>query len=497
MEVHFEETELKRSYVTDDKVVVYGNNFPDGVSLTKQPGDNEAIKSVVGMSAILRREVPFAVDKSGVLYVYKSGVYAPIGTAYVREMALEYWMARGDYKIIKPRVLDETVNLVRTKAKELLEVPPVRYVNLKNGIYDTKEHKLISHTRKLYSPIQLPIVYDSNATCPVWEEFIKSVVPADCVSVIWEIIAWLMVPHTGIKKLVLLLGDGNNGKSILIRGLQNIIGQANIAQTPLDDLITDKFAMANLHHKLVNIRDEISNNKIKDTARLKALTGGGGTIEGQHKYGGRFIFTPYVRYVFSANQIPPALDDSSGFFNRFCIIPFPNTFKDSPAVGRRLESRMSSEGELAGVFNKALHYLPQIIKTGLTTTASMHDALDRYKAETSPLIKFLRDKYVDRPDDRALTPVGGIFEKYQAWCKYRSLKCESQTKLIEVIKKSRRWRWHEPSTGTKWVSGLKEKWLSEEQFYENEPTKDNDKENDSHYSVEAGEVEESMEDLIQ
>jgi phage/plasmid-associated DNA primase len=70
-------------------------------------------------------------------------------------------------------------------------------------------------------------------------------------------------------------------------------------------MLTDRFALADLENKDLNIDNELGNQTIRDTAILKRLTGGSRQpIRIQRKNQRAYDATLYAKLFFNANKIP-------------------------------------------------------------------------------------------------------------------------------------------------------------------------------------------------
>jgi len=215
--------------------------------------------------------------------------------------------------------------------------------------------------------------------------------------VAWEIAAWLMVPHTGLQKALLLLGAGSNGKSTYLRGLMTFLGRANTCSMALHKLESDRFASSRLLGKLANICPDLPNRKLETTSMFKAITGEDPVMM-EYKFGDSFDAYPVSRLVFSANDLPRSNDSSDGFYRRWIILPFTKTFDVNPEIGAELSIALADPKELSGVLNKTLEVLPDVMRRGITIAPSMQEALDTYRRFTDPVAVWLDLQTVDDPE---------------------------------------------------------------------------------------------------
>ena len=88
-----------------------------------------------------------------------------------------------------------------------------------------------------------------------------------------EIIAYTFIRNNLFEYYFILIGSGGNGKSVFIGILSNLHGHKNISNVPLHSLVSNRFALADLENKDVNVDTELSSSTINDMSILKKLTG--------------------------------------------------------------------------------------------------------------------------------------------------------------------------------------------------------------------------------
>ena len=362
------------------------------------PSDSDGI-SVHHLAEAITSRNHFACDSGSQLYVYRQGVYRPDGAEFVaREVKVLLYRLKLSFKWSSHKS-EEVARYIAVDAPLLWERPEINVVNVLNGLLDINTRELTPHTHEHLSRVQLPVKYDPDARCPQWDAFIAKVFPDDSEAIAWEIPAWLMTPDTSIQKVVLLTGDGANGKSSYLKAIQSFIGACNIVGISLQRLEKDRFSVARLLGKLANICPDLPSEDLAGTSIFKAITGGDSLLA-ERKFKDSFEFTPFARLVFAANHPPRSQDASSAFFRRWIVVPFEQTFKpgDPGTIPRdQLDKMLADPVELSGVLNKALQALASIRKNrGLSESDSTCQALEDFRQTTDPLAVWLdRNTVVD------------------------------------------------------------------------------------------------------
>jgi putative DNA primase/helicase len=321
------------------------------------------------------------------LLVYKDGVYVLEGEVVIKETLEEVLQS-----ILSTYDLKEIINHIkrRTYIDRSEFNKDKEWLNLKNGLLNWKTKEFKPSTSNFRSTIQLPIEYDSEATCPTISKFFKEILDENDVALVEEIFGYCLIPDNAQQKSFLLIGEGTNGKSTLINLLRRSIGEKNCASVDLQQLEHNRFAASNLFGKLINTYADLSPQVLKKTGLFKSITGED-FLSAERKFRDQFQFKPFTRLIFSANQLPePIYDRSDAFFRRWILINFPNCFEGKE--DKHLLDKLTTPEELSGLLNLALGGLERLHSNGgFSYRLSTDEIRKRYLELSSPVIAFVKD----------------------------------------------------------------------------------------------------------
>lgn len=296
---------------------------------------------------------PLAVGADDIMWSYRGGVWSP--DRYVaRDRATQLLGER-----YRRHHAGNVEDIVRASSTTITCDPVSDLINFRNGLLDWATGELRPHTPDVPTTVQLTVDWTPQATCPRFDEFLAEVVPTDMVSVVWELIGYLMFSGNPLHKAVMLMGSGRNGKGTLLRAIVGILGKRNVTAASLHDLVSTRFTTATLFGKLANIAGDIDATYLESTAVFKAITGQD-QISAEHKGRDRFDFTPWAVPVFSANEIPPSADTTVGYLSRWLTIPFPADF--TGREDRTLDGKLQQESP--GIAAKAIPALRALLQRG-------------------------------------------------------------------------------------------------------------------------------------
>lgn len=243
------------------------------------------------------------------LYLYHNGRYVP------GEELLRGHLANDLASDWSPARADAIGRWLYDSAPDLWERPPLDRVNVANGILDLASAALVPHTPEFLSPVQCPIAHDPEARPTLMTRFLHQVLPGDGARLVLKLSGWLLVPDTSMQVAALFVGDGANGKSVLLAAMEALVGPENVSHHSLHVLSHNRFATADLYGKLANIAADIPGVALEDTSVFKAMTGGD-RLQAERKFRPSFSFTPFARLIFSGQEVPPAPDRSYGYQRR-------------------------------------------------------------------------------------------------------------------------------------------------------------------------------------
>jgi P4 family phage/plasmid primase-like protien len=198
-------------------------------------------------------------------------------------------------------------------------------INFKNGIWDIEQAKLIPHDSKYLQTIQIP--HEVKEFVPftqtrLYEFFKKTKLPKEDIKMIVKYMAYSLTTDYGLKTFMVLVGQSNTGKSVLIRFFETLIGKQNISALSMHDL-NARFYPSQLYGKLLNACADNKTLPLSSIENLKKITGGDQIM---HEKKGKepFFFTSFAKLIFSFNQLPLQLEEKSNAFYKRMRVLFMN-----------------------------------------------------------------------------------------------------------------------------------------------------------------------------
>jgi putative DNA primase/helicase len=350
------------------------------------------------------------------LYFYKDGVYVSLAEAWIKAIIEEITIGEATRHLVL-EVIDAIKRRTYCSLEEIDSEPEL--LSVKNGILNVKTRELKPHNPGFKTFVQLPTSYDSNATCPLFLQFIDQIMSAEDTKLVQEMFGYCLYRQYLWHKAIMLTGAGSNGKSTLLSVLKKLLGVKNIMSTSIQDLEYNRFSKAELFKKLANICPDLPPKVLSGTGTFKSLTGND-TVTAERKGCNPFTFNNYAKLLFSANQIPSAEDDSDAFYRRWIIIRFGKQFSKETA-DPHLIGKISTDSELSGILNWALDGLQRMFEqSGFSENQTLEEVRDKYIHLSNPVRAFVTD-CISFDDYEDFVTKEALFSAYCNYCKNRHL----------------------------------------------------------------------------
>jgi putative DNA primase/helicase len=368
-------------------------------------GKGPVVPTPADIAKYLIRSAPleehFAKNIGNILYFYVDGTYRPQGeeaVAYFVEQLFEKQMISAKWKA---GISEAVATYIRhdPNTPKLWEKPHVGVINVTNGLLDLETRTLHEHHPGFLQPGQFSFPYDPTATCPAWDRQIAETWPEDAIEIgmPFQIVVAAMLP-VATGQAVLLFGEGGSGKSRYLQSVISFIGEENISNVTFQAMEQQRFARASLLGKLVNVCADLPGTRVESSTYLKTVSTGD-RIDAEFKFQTSFEFYPYCLLLFSANQYPESADATSAFFDRWIVVPFDriyrNTDKERPR--EEIDAELAQPAELSGVLNRALDYVRDVKKGGVSISQSCREAHAQFIAATDPLRLWFEENLVVGP----------------------------------------------------------------------------------------------------
>lgn len=291
-----------------------------------------------------------------------------------------------------------------------------RYIALRNGIYDINTDKLLPFSPEFIIPNKIDWNYNKDSYNKSLDNMFNKLACDDksIRKLLEEVAGYTMYRRNELSKFFIFVGEKHNGKSTYISVLEKLISEKNCSALDLNEL-GDRFKIAMVDGKLANFGDDISDEFQRGAlvALLKKMVSGN-AITGEFKGKDAFDFKPYVKLVFSANDVPHIKDRSGAVLRRLILVPFNASFTPSDAdFDPYILDKLTTESAMEYLLLLSLKGLKSVLHNkDFSYSDQSADMIEEYSIENDPILSFL-DEY-----DGELIGVStkDLYQSYHGFC---------------------------------------------------------------------------------
>ncbi|MEG0378466.1 MAG: phage/plasmid primase, P4 family, partial [Eubacterium sp.] len=257
-------------------------------------------------------------------------------------------------------------------------------------------------------------------------------------NILQEAMGLMISPHASeVQTSFAFLGNGSNGKSALMLIMQALFPSTDfIASIGLSDFAGD-FDIAQAEGKQVNMVMDDDMTGVKVGKSFKSMICGE-PVRVNRKNRDIKTLSFNLTHFFGLNRLPSIIDKTLGFYRRFCIIPFTNTFGalEDVTAGNATKVKNPSitkaiiEKEADIVFNWALQGLHRLKENNwkLSTSKASNMAMEQYKEETDSAYSFF--KMCITLKEGSKISCNELYQSYVVYCSNSGIKnCLNQNNL--------------------------------------------------------------------
>lgn len=372
-------------------------------------------------------------DKGVVLYQYRNNHYQLLTESDCKAYIKSFLPIKSRKPSDWERVYKElTTDYADTSENDLNSNQDI--INFLNGILNIKTGELLPHSPEYLTTIQIPCNWNPDLSlddAPIFKGFIDTLTSgnADDQTTILEIIGLIVSNVEGcyFKKLLILNGVGDSGKSVMREFVIQLIGEENSHSLDIKNL-SDKFAISELNGKRLAGYGDLSFANVKAMDKIKELTGGDST-RGEAKYqtGYQFRYKGFLWY--NCNELPLFSGDRGEWvFNRFLIISCENAIPEEKQ-DRDLINKLLAEKE--AVVSVAIRYLQKALARGqLTESTRVLENRKNYAIKNNSFALFLQEKCILHSGRTSRSVFNGV---YKEWCKENNLAIEPMNQIKTML----------------------------------------------------------------
>ncbi len=292
-------------------------------------------------------------------------------------------------------------------------------LNCQNGTLDLRTGMLRAHRREDLITKCVPVAYDPEAQCPIFEAFLQRIF-ADrhsLIAFVQRAAGYALTGATREQCFFVLHGTGANGKSTLVGALMGLF-DSYAAQVAAETLLARRGDtalilndLATLDGKRLVAAVESDMGRGLAEALVKQLTGGD-RLKVRRLYADAYEIQPTFKLWLSTNHEPMIRGSDLAIWRRIRLIPFDVTIPLGEQDARLPEKL---EAERAGILKWAVEGCLAWQHDGLGLPDEVRAATEGYRAEQDVIGDFLAERCIIDP--KASVTMAGLYNDYTEWAK--------------------------------------------------------------------------------
>lgn len=313
--------------------------------------------------------------------------------------------------------------------REVLVIP------CNNGLVRVEDNVLLPHTSEYFCTFAVETDYDSNATCPQTDAFIKHLASQDAQSarLLYEWMGYVLSGSNKYQKGLLFKGVSGCGKGAYSRLLHLILGRNNYTTYKVEDYKRNSFPKEPLLGKSLVV---FSDNRVDFDSKvfvdltLEVVGQDSTSIRLPYARKSLNVYLP-CRFMVLTNMLPNVVDDSGAFVRRFVALDCTNMPQTNV-----VDIELQLFTELPGILNRMVQGLQRLhARGGFEQPAVSAWVLEAMKEMSSVEKEFVTEMCDIGPLRSELHRVSrdDLYKKYVNYCNAGDSKPLTKTKFGEAL----------------------------------------------------------------
>lgn len=330
-------------------------------------------------------------------------------------------------------ILPSSINLNTWVDGELREQR--RYIAMRNGILDlanflsedaSPSTVLLPPSPGWFSMVRIPYEFSPDAKCERWKTVLDENMEGDeaRINILQEFAGYCLLAKQDEAKFLILEGDGSNGKTVYLAGIEGILGFDNCSFVSLE-MFGERFQINSTLGKLANICGDVGELDKVAEGHIKQFTDGN-PMQFERKNASPFEAVPTAKLLLACNNLPRFSDKTDGIWRRIILVPWRVKVDPGKKVkGMKYAEFWREEGELPGMFAWALEGLVRLLAQGDFTKSDVcNRSLADYQQDSNPTRSFFAEALARNTGGSI--PTAELYAEYRIWCEVNGYRPTSE-----------------------------------------------------------------------
>lgn len=282
-----------------------------------------------------------------------------------------------------------------------------------NGVFQEGKSEVVRN--------RFPVASNPDVPKPnLWLRFLEDLLHPEDIPTLQEFIGYCLIPSNKGQKMMIVKGNGGEGKSQIGIVLGHLFG-SNMKDGSIGKISENRFARADLEHILLCIDDDMRMEALRQTNYVKSIVTAQGKMDLECKGCQSYQSRMYARLLaFSNGDLQALFDRSHGFYRRQLVLTVKGksvSRKDDPDLAEKMQAE--AEGFLLWAFEGLQRLVANQFR--FTESPRTRNNQEYAKRESNNVFDFLESEgYIRLKADMSANSKE-LYEVYQLYCSENSL----------------------------------------------------------------------------
>ena len=375
-----------------------------------------------------------------IFWKYEDGVWAELPVSVLRNICTRA-MKNDSQPRRKNDAITELADMVTLQEKHWES--PGELINCVNGMVDARRLELLDHDPKYGSRSQVPCRFIPEETeydpPELWNKTLKEIFPepegvgADKINLLFQFFGYVLLPDCRYEASLWMIGGGQNGKGTITDTMQAVIGIENCSNLQVRDLKDPRFNLYHLENKMLNFSTETDERDPLSTEIFKKIVSGE-RLTTERKYGSKYEFFPFVKFVIGLNDLPVIPDKSMGFARRVKLLRFDQEFVEGENRDPNRKKNLVVEKD--AIFTWAVSGLYTLLdQDHFVIGKKLQEDKGNFMENLNPITEFWKEECEFHEDYEE--EAQKLLEKQQEWMKANGQRPLARTRFSHELLKNK------------------------------------------------------------
>jgi putative DNA primase/helicase len=308
-----------------------------------------------------------------------------------------------------------------------------KYLGVDNGVINLETGELIVDKPEYLITKSCSAAFNAEAVCTNWINFLSEIFEGsqEKIDFIQRLFGQGLLGTKGKDKLVIMCGNGANGKSTLTDTMVDLLGSYALntsANTVIQSKTNKDYYLAELKGVRLSIINESKKGAYLDEELVKSLVDSG-EIQARQIYQAPITFQPVATPILTTNYRPRISADYS-ISRRIIFVPFDYQFPKAKQNPRFRDEVLKPE--MSGILNWVLDGCRQFQEQGLNPPACITDATREYFRENDRIGRFIEERMKVSATSRV--KLQDVKEAYVIWAGLNGFREVSTDRVSQEIR---------------------------------------------------------------